>query len=123
MTEITTKVEGEKAKSTVITQDDKVVIEAERIHYSGFNEEGETKRHKNFFEERIALLEGKVTSLEATVTSLHRELTNVRIEEKLDKVLHLLESQDLSTSNKSIEIGKLTDLPDEVLKRNKLGSR
>jgi len=42
-----------------------------------------------------------------------------RIENKVDRILELLEDKELSTS--SLEIGKLSDLPDDVLRRNKLG--
>jgi len=44
-----------------------------------------------------------------------------RIEKKVDKILELLEGKELSTSYDTLEIGRLSDLPDDVLKRNKLG--
>lgn len=44
-----------------------------------------------------------------------------RIEQKMDRILELLEGKDLSVSYNSIEIGNLCDIPDDVLKRNNLG--
>lgn len=44
-----------------------------------------------------------------------------RIEQKMDRILELLEGKDLSVSYDSIEIGNLCDIPDDVLKRNNLG--
>lgn len=44
-----------------------------------------------------------------------------QLEKKVDRILALLEGEDSSTSLGSLEIGQLHDLPDDVLKRNKLG--
>lgn len=44
-----------------------------------------------------------------------------RIENKVDRILELLEGKETSTSFVGLEIGKLSDIPDDVLKRNKLG--
>ncbi|MGY3718840.1 hypothetical protein ACWE42_25410 [Sutcliffiella cohnii] len=46
MTRITTKVEDEKAKSTVTTLADKVELKAKQIQYSGFSEEDKDKGYK-----------------------------------------------------------------------------
>lgn len=43
------------------------------------------------------------------------------LENKVDRILEMLENKELSTSHCSLEIGKLSNLPDDVLKRNKLG--
>lgn len=45
-----------------------------------------------------------------------------RIEKKMDRILELLEGKELSISCNSIEIGNLSDIPDAVLKQNKLGN-
>ena len=45
-----------------------------------------------------------------------------RLEEKMDRVLELLEGKELSISCNALEIGKLSDLPDAVVKRNNLGN-
>ncbi|MGY3718822.1 hypothetical protein ACWE42_25315 [Sutcliffiella cohnii] len=105
MIEITTKVEGEKAKSTVTILTDKVEIKAKQIHFSGFNKEEKEKEYKNVSDERIAVLEGKINALEVTVSHLHSKLANVRIGKKLDKILHLLEGEDLSISFERQEEG------------------